>query len=78
MRLENKVAVITGGSRGIGFATVEKFLNEPSDEPRLLYLWGHSYEKDMQEEYLGNFEKICQMLSGKDDIYYGTNKEVLL
>ena len=60
------------------FELVEKFLNEPSDEPRLLYLWGHSYEKDMQEEYLGNFEKICQMLSGKDDIYYGTNKEVLL
>ena len=28
MRLENKVAVITGGSRGIGFATVQKFLKE--------------------------------------------------
>lgn len=60
------------------FEAVEKFLNEDSDEPRLLYLWGHSYEKDMQDEYLPNFEKICQMLSNKDDIYYGTNKEVLL
>ena len=28
MRLQNKVAIITGGSRGIGFATVEKFLQE--------------------------------------------------
>lgn len=28
MRLKNKVAIITGGSRGIGFATVEKFLQE--------------------------------------------------
>ncbi len=28
MRLKDKVAVITGGSRGIGFATVEKFLSE--------------------------------------------------
>ncbi len=28
MRLENKVAVITGGSRGIGFATAEKFIQE--------------------------------------------------
>ncbi len=28
MRLQNKIAVITGGSRGIGFATAEKFLQE--------------------------------------------------
>ena len=28
MKLKNKVAVITGGSRGIGFATADKFLNE--------------------------------------------------
>lgn len=28
MKLQNKVAVVTGGSRGIGFATVEKFIQE--------------------------------------------------
>ena len=28
MRLKNKIAIITGGSRGIGYATAEKFLKE--------------------------------------------------
>ena len=28
MKLQNKLAIITGGSRGIGFATAEKFLHE--------------------------------------------------
>ena len=27
-RLENKVAIVTGGSRGIGYATVQAFLRE--------------------------------------------------
>ena len=28
MKLKDKVAIITGGSRGIGFATADKFLKE--------------------------------------------------
>ena len=28
MKLKDKVAIITGGSRGIGFATADKFLRK--------------------------------------------------
>ena len=30
MRLKNRVAIITGGSRGIGYATADAFLREGS------------------------------------------------
>ena len=57
---------------------VEKFLNLDTDEPQLLYIWGHSYELDYDESRWVRFENLCKMLSGKADVFYGTNKEVLL
>ena len=56
----------------------EKFLALDTDEPQLLYIWGHSYELDFDESRWTRFEKLCQTLSGKADIFYGTNREVLL
>lgn len=41
--------------------------------PRLLYIWGHSYECDGKWDKL---EKMCKTLSGKDDIWYATNIEI--
>ena len=32
MLLENKIAIVTGGSRGIGYATVEAFIKEGARE----------------------------------------------
>ena len=56
----------------------EEFLGLQTEEPQLLYIWGHSYEMDVEESRWARFEKLCQMLSGESDIFYGTNKEVLL
>ena len=67
-------AIETGQAEEI----VKKFLEMQTDEPQLLYIWGHSYELDYDESRWARFENLCKMLSGREDIFYGTNKEVLL
>ena len=57
---------------------VDKFLAMETNEPQLLYIWGHSYELDYSEERWVYFEELCKKLAGREDIFYGTNKEVLL
>ena len=58
--------------------TVDRFLALETDEPQLLYIWGHTYELDKDDFLWEDFEKLCAKISGKEDIFYGTNKEVLL
>ncbi len=55
--------------------TVDDFL---AAEEGLLYIWGHSYEMDADYISWEAFERICQKLAGREDIFYGTNREVLL
>ncbi len=57
---------------------VDKFLASEADEDQLLYIWGHSYEMDAKLISWEKFEEICKKLAFRDDIFYGTNKEVLL
>ena len=57
---------------------VDRFLEEKSDTPSLLYIWGHSYEMDAEYISWEKFEQVCKRLSGHSNIFYGTNKEVLL
>ena len=45
--------------------------------PRLLYIWGHSYEFDTDRNW-ERMEELLRILSNREDIYYGTNAEVLL
>ena len=53
---------------------VDKFL-EDSDEPKLFYIWGHSYEFDAYNSW-ERFEEFCKKISGRSDVLYATNKEV--
>ena len=55
----------------------EKFIElEPKNE-NIFYIWGHSYEFDINDEW-DDFEKFCKFISNRSDIFYGTNKEILL
>ena len=38
MLLENKVAIVTGGTRGIGYATVKEFLKQGAKEIKSLII----------------------------------------
>ena len=55
----------------------EEFVNLKPDTPKLFYIWGHSYEFDIADTW-DYFEEFCKMISRHDDIFYGTNREVLL
>ena len=60
------------------FELGEKFLSLKPQEPSIFYIWGHAYEFDIYPERWGQFEEFLKMMSGKSDIFYGTNKDVLL
>ena len=53
---------------------VDKFLEE-DDEPKLFYVWGHSYEFDAYNSW-DRFEEFCKKISGHEDVLYATNMEV--
>jgi peptidoglycan/xylan/chitin deacetylase (PgdA/CDA1 family) len=46
-----------------------------SQYPRLLYIWGHSYEFNNDNNW-DLLEEICKRLSNKEDIWYATNIEI--
>ena len=56
----------------------KEFLELKPDKPQIFYIWGHSYEMDYRPDYWIKLEEFFKIISNRDDIYYGTNKEVLL
>ncbi len=59
---------------------IDSFLNRSYSSsrsgPRLLYIWGHSYEFDINNNTWEHIENICKKLAYKDDIWYATNIEI--
>lgn len=60
------------------FDVVNNFLQSNTNTRQLLYIWGHTYEMDAGLITWENFDNLCKLISNRDDIFYGTNKEVLL
>ena len=59
-------------------ALADRFLSEESDEPQILYVWGHAYEMDYRPDYWVRLEDFFRRIAGHEDIFYGTNAEILL
>jgi len=54
------------------------FLELKPDSPKIFYIWGHAYEMDFEPDYWTRLEEFFALIANQDDIFYGTNKEVLL
>lgn len=58
------------------FELAEEFINAHYDDAKMFYIWGHSYELITEEDWT-KFEEFCKLISGKSDIWYCTNIEVI-
>lgn len=52
----------------------DEFLESEGDDIKLFYIWGHTYELDVNDDW-AFFENVCRKLSGKEDVLYCTNIE---
>ena len=55
----------------------KRFVALKTTAPQLFYIWGHSYEFDIADNWQ-RMEEFCRLISGQPDICYGTNRDVLL
>jgi len=56
---------------------IETFLSSQQDSPRIFSIWGHSWEFDDEAKW-NQMETACKALANHQDVFYGTNREVLL
>lgn len=58
-------------------ALAEQFIRLTPAAPKVFCIWGHSFEFDHLVDPIA-FEEILKKLAFREDIFYGTNREVLL
>lgn len=56
----------------------QRFVEMKADRPQIFYVWGHAYEMDYAPDFWIKLEEFFKLISGREDIFYGTNREVLL
>lgn len=56
----------------------QRFLELTPTTPQILYVWGHSFEMDYGPDHWARLEEFFKLISNQKDIFYGTNREVLL
>lgn len=59
-------------------ALVRRFLETDSETPQLLYIWGHSFELDIDPSRWDRVKHLFELLSGHEDVFYGTNRQIFL
>jgi peptidoglycan/xylan/chitin deacetylase (PgdA/CDA1 family) len=55
----------------------ERFVKLKPEKPQVFYVWGHSYEFEVDRNW-HILEDFCRLISGRDDICYCTNADALL
>ena len=54
------------------------FVELQPERQQIFYIWGHSFELDYASDAWVKLEEFFKLISGRSDIFYGTNKDVLL
>lgn len=57
------------------FELLDEFLNAPHNRTKLMYVWGHSFEFNSDNNW-NLIEKFCEKAGNRDDVFYATNIEI--
>ncbi len=60
------------------FELCDSFFEDTKFNPKMFYLWGHSYEFDNNDGFNSwdHIENVISKVSGREDVWYATNIEI--